>query len=829
MTGSKSTWGGVGARRGCASASFFLALFACSAAIVGCGGAEIEPINTSLVEHFDLTLVSGTAAAVDVPDPVVWRFDGEGSVPEPEEKAETMGFEAFMGIEGLSVRDGRLIGRAGEMPILHVETPEDLRMDDLLYAIEIRMRVSGGTDVSVAFNGAEELNREAVVGQFMGLGGDLFSPLRPGDDFQTYTLTGENSRFAPSFRMASMRHILITLTEADGAEFEIESVRLISRKEHLASILSGIGWQGLGDIYRETIVTRSPERVDFEVAVPSNAWLDLTIGTIEDGPVTFRVSAGDEAILERTLTTPGRWEATPIDLSRHAGQRVRLFFSVQADQPGTLAYWGSPMLRSNGAMPQVTASSPARDALTSAEPPQGVILIIADTLRRDHLDPYGYERPTAPVLAQMAEEGVLFRETISQATWTKVSVPSILTSLYPRSHGVTDLPDRIASSIVTIEEAFREAGYATFHTSSVPFSGKLTNLHQGVDVLHERTSIGELGHSSSKTARTFVDRLLPWLETHRDVPFFVLLHVMDPHTPFEPYPPYDTTWADAAYKAVYEEQVDKAIEVMKDAFLKNQRLPDLWDLEEVGIDPGPFLEHEIDWYDGSILAMDVEVGRLLESLEQLGLAEDTLVAFISDHGEELLEHGRHWHGFTIYGDMLNVPLILWWQNVIPAGLVVDELVQSIDLMPTLLEFAGIPVPAEAQGQSLLPLLANPESPQSLGWMSRPAFSERVKLGRVSPMPHLDRTAYSIIVDGWKLVQNTDRPEDWPEYELYDHVNDPINLNDVSADHPEIVGRLAQQLSDWLEWALAHHISPADDVERLSPAELERLRSLGYIR
>ena len=107
--------------------------------------------------------------------------------------------------------------------------------------------------------------------------------------------------------------------------------------------------------------------------------------------------------------------------------------------------------------------------------------------------------------------------------------------------------------------------------------------------------------------------------------------------------------------------------------------------------------------------------------------------------------------------MLNVPLILWWQNVIPAGLVVDELVQSIDLMPTLLEFAGIPVPAEAQGQSLLPLLANPESPQSLGWMSRPAFSERVKLGRVSPMPHLDRTAYSIIVDGWKLVQNTDRP------------------------------------------------------------------------
>lgn len=235
MAGNKSTRGRAGARRGCASASSFLMLLACGAAIVGCGGAEIGPINTSLVQRFDLTLVSGTAAAVEVPDPVVWRFDGAGSVPEPEENAEPMGFEAFMDIEGLSVRDGRLIGRAGEMPILHVETPEDLRIDDLLHAIEIHMRVSGGTDVRVAFNDAEELNREAVVNQFMGLGGDLFSPLRPGDDFQTYTLTEANSRFDPSFRMASMRHILITLTEAEGAEFEIESVRLISRQEHLAS------------------------------------------------------------------------------------------------------------------------------------------------------------------------------------------------------------------------------------------------------------------------------------------------------------------------------------------------------------------------------------------------------------------------------------------------------------------------------------------------------------------------------------------------------------------------------------------------------------------
>jgi len=88
-------------------------------------------------------------------------------------------------------------------------------------------------------------------------------------------------------------------------------------------------------------------------------------------------------------------------------------------------------------------------------------------------------------------------------------------------------------------EVFNAAGYATMSTSSVQFTGRLTNLHQGVEVLHERASVSDLGHSSAKTARTFVDRLAPWLDHHRDTPFFVFLHVFDPHSPFEPYRPYD--------------------------------------------------------------------------------------------------------------------------------------------------------------------------------------------------------------------------------------------------------------------------------------------------
>jgi arylsulfatase A-like enzyme len=171
-----------------------------------------------------------------------------------------------------------------------------------------------------------------------------------------------------------------------------------------------------------------------------------------------------------------------------------------------------------------------------------VILIVADTLRRDHLDAWGYERSTAPTVAALAAEGTRFADNISQGSWTKVAVPSLLTSLYASTHGVFDIPHKVPAKVTTLTEVFRENGYATFHTSSVMFSGKNSNLHQGVEVLHERDSIDDLGEYRSKTSRVYVDRLLPWLDDHAEQPFFVFLHVFDPHSPFRPMHPYDVRW-----------------------------------------------------------------------------------------------------------------------------------------------------------------------------------------------------------------------------------------------------------------------------------------------
>ena len=181
--------------------------------------------------------------------------------------------------------------------------------------------------------------------------------------------------------------------------------------------------------------------------------------------------------------------------------------------------------------------------------------------------------------------------------------------------------------------------------------------------------------------------------------------------------------------------------------------------------------------------------------------------------------------------MLNVPLILWWPGVVPAGTVIEETVESIDLMPTLLELSGIAKPEGMQGQSLVPLLASPEAPSTFGWVKRAAFSERIWWRNTEREPD-DTDSFSIVLDGWKLIQNIDPPEGRSEYELYDHINDPLNHNDVASEYPEIVKRLAEELAVWREWAIASRLPP-DEVATegivISPEELKRLRSLGYIQ
>lgn len=794
----------------------FTSLTVAVAASGACGrspsqAAAPQPIR--LVDVFKPEAVSGGGAPHrDIPR-VEWRFDAPG-----RDK-----WEAGPGVTGLTVREGRLTGRtASTFPVLHVQRTTGLDNQDVVHAIEIRMRVSAvspGGQLALTTDGRDKVDLAELAKA--GDGFWMKTPVTAGDEIQTVTLT-------PAMHLvgSQLKHLMLKPTDQSGATFDIESVRLVFRKEYLATIASGIAWQGLKEVYRESIAARAPETATFTLAIPDRAWLDLAVGTIEDDPVTFRISASGgskagDVLLERTVTTPHRWERTPIDLTRYAGQTVTLGFSLASATAGTLGFWGSPVVRVHAAGPPRSSSGGV--AAAPATRPRGVILIQADTLRRDHLGVYGYERETAPTLRKLAGEGALFRNYTTQATWTKVSTPTLLTSLYPSTHGVADFFDHLPASGNTLAESFRAAGYATASFSSVLFTGQFTNLHKGFEELHEDGSVAIPG--SSKTSREFVDRLNGWLETHRDGPFFVFLHVFDPHDPYEPASPYNTMWADPARKDEHERQAKEVKKFIKDPLMRQFGMPARDELQKAGFDAAAYVQYDQGWYDGSIRGMDVEIARLTERLRGLGLDDDTLLVFLSDHGEEFHEHGRMFHGQTVYGELTQTPLIVRWPAGLPKGRVVDDVVQTIDVFPTLLDLSGIAPPAGIQGQSLTPLLTGTGQ-----WKQRPAISEKAKTASAGAPPPLDTESFAIVDSGWKLIHNTARPDGAPEFELYDFIKDPLNKSDVAAQHPDIVARLSKALDGWHQMAVAARLKPdSETTKSLTPAQLQRLRSLGYVR
>ena len=794
---------------------------------VACGSTS-EPVAVRLVDLFQPDMVAGSPV-VDPPRRTEWRFDG--ALPDEVDFADTGGVEAGPGVSGLDIRDGRLVGQTtSDFPLLRVERVGEIDPDDQVHAIEVRMRASDGANLQVAFSASETVEFPALQGAMAGSPFAIRTPIVAGDELQTYTLTPVQTVAA-----STVRHLVVRPTDVEGAEFEIESLRVVFRKEHLANIPSGVGWHGLGEVYLESLVSRAPETLSFDVTMGARPWLDLTLGTIDSLPVTFQVVAsrsdGDAAtqLLAQTLTTAGRWERRRLDLAAFAGETMRISLSLVADTDGAIGLWGSPVVRNGGAEPAAVAQgASASSAGSLGVRPRGVILIQVDTLRRDHLDVYGYERETAPVLSRLAAQGATFRRTTAQATWTKVSTPSTMTSLYPLSHGVRDFADRLPASAETLAEQYRAAGYATLAYSSVPFTGQFSNMHQGFEELHESSSVDS--SDTSKTAREYVDRLSEWLGRHRDVPFFVFLHVFDPHDPFEPREPYATMWADPAHKAEHEEQLEAVREHIENPVLRQFGMPDRRALEAAEIDPEAYVSYDQDWYDGSIRGMDVELGRLVERLRSLGLDEDTVIVFMSDHGEEFLEHGGMFHGHTVYNELTQVPLVMRWPGVIPSGVVVDENVELIDIMPTLLDLSGLPHPEGLQGRSLLPFVAPADTGTVASWMTRPAFSEKALTTDDPPLPLADTESYAVIDEDWLLIHNRVRDGDTPEFELYDVATDPLNQTNVADAQTEVVERLAREVDRWHR--IAEQARLPDDAAAtagLSQEQLERLRSLGYIR
>jgi hypothetical protein len=308
------------------------------------------------------------------------------------------------------------------------------------------------------------------------------------------------------------------------------------------------------------------------------------------------------------------------------------------------------------------------------EPPfRNLIMISLDTLRADHLGCYGYKTETSPNIDAFASEGVLFNRAISQSSWTLPAHASLFTGVYPSVHGAVSKKRSLPLSFLTLAEILRNEGYVTAAFTGGGYLNPIFGFKQG---------FMEYRHLHSVDS----DEVLNYLEEHEKEPCFLFLHTYKIHNYHVPDDMKDMVQSEFAGEFKDLESIMSFVD--QHLFL---------DLDDESWKRMEYLHRR---YDISILHIDKQFGSLMDGLKDRGLAERTLVVLMSDHGEEFGEHGRTYHGGTLYNEQVHVPLIMKLPGVIPDGLIVNDIVELMDTFPTVLEYLGIEAPENIDGRSL---------------------------------------------------------------------------------------------------------------------------------
>ncbi|MEN6311963.1 MAG: sulfatase-like hydrolase/transferase, partial [Acidobacteriota bacterium] len=399
-----------------------------------------------------------------------------------------------------------------------------------------------------------------------------------------------------------------------------------------------------------------------------------------------------------------------------------------------------------------------------------VLLITLDTTRADHLGCYGYPRARTPRIDGLAGEGFLFKNAAAQVPLTLPSHASILTGTYPFHHAVRDNGGfYLEPGQLTLAEVLKREGWATSAFIGAFVLDSRWGIDQGFDHYHDdfdfskykTVSLDSVQRPGGEVVRAFLD----WLAANGRKKFFSWIHLYDPHSPYEPPEPYRTQFAG-----------------------------------------GP-----ASLYDGEIAYVDDLVGRVVDELKAKGLYENTVIVITGDHGESLGEHQESYHGFFVYDATTSVPLVIRVPSARVRGKTIEPQVESVDIMPSLLDLVGVSVPPGVQGRSFLPLMAGRG-----GGAGKPAYSE---------------TYYPRYHYGWSEIKSLRTPRYRyilaPTPELYDLARDPGETVNIYGRDPDAGKRLEKDLR-----ARLGKMS-AEGVEARGPRQLdgearEKLMALGYV-
>jgi len=533
---------------------------------------------------------------------------------------------------------------------------------------------------------------------------------------------------------------------------------------------------------RRTVVLTSADPWRWTGAVPKGSELHVGAQILPEAWQVIRgmrawvvARSGDEREVLDVVATADRrrprWLDFTADLSRWAGREVTLEFHAALDglppenRHTNAVAWGP-----------VRLSGPLAGSTRQEKP--NVLFILVDTLRADHLTPYGYRRDTSPEIARaLAKPGAVVESAYSQAPWTLPSVVSFLTSRQPGEL----LGDNFAAygvppGVPSLAEAMSKRGYETggFFGNRLLHAGN--GFARGFDTFFSPPPEMAVDDNHPDAAE-LTEKVLPWVEAHRRQPFFLYVHYIDPHDPYDNpeivdnRSPFETTPCPTCVPGRWMQGVYAG----KIPLANGER----------------DVEHLKALYDSEIHYADRFIGRLIDALPPEVL-RNTLIVLTADHGEEFHEHGGWKHGFTLYEEQIHVPLIVRWDGHVPAGSRLRGTVRLLDLAPTLVRAVGGKPDPSWEGVDLLPALAGRSPLPRLT-----AFAQHMMIGPLRAAAVLDgrklilfnpRTPYTPHneLEAYLWTQDLHRLK---RAELYDLSRDAGERNDLAPSSPDEVASL----------------------------------------
>ena len=428
------------------------------------------------------------------------------------------------------------------------------------------------------------------------------------------------------------------------------------------------------------------------------------------------------------------------------------------------------------------------------KPPQGILLVVLDCLRADHVGVYGSRFPASPRLDELAAEGTTFERAWSQASWTRPSLPSLLTGLYPSEHGLSDsfsnqrgkLSVRaLADEAETLAEGLAARGYRTALFGDQVQLSPTFHVDQGFEEF--KNKLGK--------APNIRRRFEGWVAEKPEAPFFAYLHFLDLHWPY----------CSKGARGRFDADPDSR------SFCDGWRaLGDRLASGKETLSPRDLVALRAR-YAEQMLDLDFELGKMFDAMKAAGRWDETLIVVTADHGEELFEHGGFRHGHTMYEELLHVPLLFKlpksWER--PGGAKVAGLVETRSITPTLLAAAGAPLPARISAPSLMPWL-----------LGRPA--ETAAKAPVEIAVAESNGLFAVRDERFKLIVDTTKMTK----QLFDLAADPGEANDLAAAEPARLAAMEQHLRAWRS---ALKPLPARGGAEVDADQIEELKALGYIQ